>query len=67
MVSLGLGVGIVPKLVQLGTGLAEGVDVAPAPIHLPELMIGLCTLRPRLKDPLLRSFWSVASETYHSP
>ena len=56
MVSLGLGVGIVPKLVQLGTGLAEGVDVVPAPIHLPELMIGLCTLRPRLKDPLLRSF-----------
>lgn len=67
MVSLGLGVGIVPELVQLGTGLAEGVEVISAPIRLPELMIGLCTLSPRLKDPLLRSFWNVASETYHSP
>jgi LysR family positive regulator for ilvC len=66
MVSLGLGVGVVPNLVHDGSGMADQVEIVEGPGGLPSMSVGLCTLKQRLKDPLLSTFWSVAAETYSS-
>jgi LysR family positive regulator for ilvC len=66
MVSLGLGVGIAPELVIEASGLSDGVSrIAPAN-GLPPLTVGLCSLKRRLANPLVRSLWDVAGQTYHS-
>ena len=59
MVSLGLGVGVVPKIVLDNSSLAERVrlwDVAPnlEPYHL-----GLFTQTRRLQNPLVSAFWNL--------
>ena len=64
MVSLGLGVGVVPKLVHDGVGMSDRVELIAGPSELPVLPVGLCALKQRLKDPLLASFWQVAAQTY---
>jgi LysR family positive regulator for ilvC len=64
MVSLGLGVGIAPRLVIDSGGLAGRVTEVPIENGLPPLTVGLCSLHQRLASPLLRSFWDVAGQTY---
>lgn len=60
MVSLGLGVGVVPDLV------AEKSPVRAEVVHLPDggglgsYTVGLCTHRRSLKSPLIRAFWDEA-------
>ena len=59
MVSLGLGVGVVPKLVLDHSLLAERVrvlDIAPA---LEPYDVGLFALKKNLHNPLVDAFWSV--------
>jgi len=64
MVSLGLGVGIAPRLVIESSGLASRVSRIDPAEELPPLTVGLCGLRRRLDSPLVRSLWDVAGQTY---
>ncbi len=64
MVSLGLGVGVVPRLVHDGSGMSDRVEIIAGPGDLPVMPVGLCALKQRLKDPLLATFWQVAAQTY---
>ena len=60
MVALGLGAGVVPRIVLDNSPLARKVrelNVSPA---LAPYEIGLVTLERRLKDPLIDAFWSLA-------
>lgn len=59
MVSLGLGVGVVPQIVLENSPLAERVrilDVTPA---LDDYDLGLFTLKRHLNNPLVQAFWSL--------
>ena len=67
MVSLGLGVGIAPRLVIESSGLGGGVDTVTVDQGLPSLSIGLAALRQRLASPLVRALWDVAGQTYPDP
>ena len=61
MVSLGLGVGVVPEIVLETSPFAERVrtlDVAPA---LAPYELGLVTLKRHLANPLVSAFWSLAN------
>ena len=64
MVALGLGVGIAPELVVEAGGMLERVEFMPVEDSLPPLQVGLCSLRQRLRNPLVASFWEVAAQTY---
>ena len=57
MVSLGFGIGVVPRIVLDNSplaGLIQQYDIAPA---LPGFEIGLFALEKRLKEPLVKAFW----------
>jgi len=57
LVSLGMGVGVVPSLVlekSLIQADVEVLDVSPA---LPNFRVGLCTKRSRLTSSAVRAFW----------
>jgi LysR family positive regulator for ilvC len=64
MTSLGLGVGIAPRLVIEASGMASSVRQLEIPEGLPPLTIGLCSLGQRLSSPLVKSLWDVAGQTY---
>lgn len=64
MVGLGLGVGIAPQLVVEASGQASRVGTLFVPEGLPPLTVGLCSLGQRLGNPLVKSFWDVAEQTY---
>lgn len=57
MVSLGLGVGVVPKIVLDNSPLADNVTILQHGPPLKDYDVGLCTLQKRLKSPLIRAFW----------
>lgn len=59
MVSLGLGVGVVPKIVLDNSPLAERVRVLPVQPDLQPYDLGLITSKKNLKNPLVSAFWSV--------
>ncbi|MCC5861981.1 MAG: HTH-type transcriptional activator IlvY [Gammaproteobacteria bacterium] len=58
MVSLGLGVGVVPRIVLDNSPLADQVRVLPVRPALEPYEVGLFTLRRRLKTPLIAAFWT---------
>ena len=64
MVSLGLGIGIAPQRVIKASGMAVSVSPLDVPDGLPPLTIGLCSLGQRLANPLVKSLWDVAGQTY---
>lgn len=57
MVSLGFGVGLVPKIVLDNSPLVEKVRLHPLQPQLKPYEVGLCVLARRLKSPLVRAFW----------
>ncbi len=57
MVSLGFGVGVVPKIVIDNSPLANQVQQLPDHPKLEDYDVGLCALKKRLKSPLVRAFW----------
>lgn len=57
MVSLGFGVGLVPKIVLDNSPLADRVKAAPVQPQLAPYDVGLCVSNKRLKSPIVRSFW----------
>lgn len=66
MVGLGLGVGIAPELVVHAGGMTDSVRPMSVAGSLPPLAIGLCSLRRRLHNPLVKSLWDVAGQTYRA-
>lgn len=64
MVALGLGVGIAPELVVEAGAMSAQVESLNLRGGLPPLAIGLCGLRQRLANPLVKSVWDVAAQTY---
>ncbi len=62
LVSLGCGVGVVPRLVLDKSPLRTNVRVLPfgqGQDDLGEFRVGVCTQRRKLTSPLVRAFWDV--------
>lgn len=57
MVSLGLGVGVVPRIVLDNSPLSASVRVMDLEPALEEYEVGLFALEKRLKSPLVSAFW----------
>ncbi len=57
MVSLGFGVGVVPQIVVENSPLANRVQALPYVSELGGYDVGLCTLKKRLKSPIIEAFW----------
>jgi len=59
MVSLGLGVGVVPKIVLDNSPLADKIKVLDVRPKLAPYNVGLVVLKKNLDNPLVRAFWSL--------
>ena len=57
MVSLGLGVGLVPKIVLDNSPLADKVKATQNQPQLKPYDVGLCVMHRRLKSPIVKAFW----------
>ena len=62
LVSLGCGVGIVPRLVMDRSPLRTEVRALDAEPALGEFRVGVCTQRRNLRSPLIRAFWDSMEE-----
>ena len=60
MVSLGFGIALVPELVMEHSPKRQTIRELPWIRDLPPFQLGLCVLRDRLADPLLKAFWDCA-------
>ncbi|SFC50611.1 LysR family transcriptional regulator, positive regulator for ilvC [Marinospirillum celere] len=58
MVSLGLGVGVVPKIVLDNSPLADRVQLLDITPRLAAYDVGVCALERKLRSPLIQAFWS---------
>jgi len=58
MVSLGFGVGLVPRIVLENSPLARTIRVLDAEPRLEDYEVGLFALEKRLASPLINAFWS---------
>jgi len=58
MVSLGFGVGVVPKIVLDNSPLGSQVSILDAQPSLAPYEVGLFALKKRLSGPLISAFWS---------
>lgn len=61
MVSLGLGIGVVPKIVLDNSPHAARVRALEVTPELEPYDLGLVTLKRNLKNPLVDAFWSLAA------
>ncbi len=59
MVSLGLGVGVVPKIVLDNSPLADRIKTIPVKPLLAPYNVGLVVLKKNLDNPLVNAFWSL--------
>ena len=57
MVSLGFGVGLIPKIVLDNSPLANQVTPVPKQPAFKPYEVGLCVLEKKLKSPLVKAFW----------
>ena len=62
MTSLGLGVGVVPKIVLDNSPHADSVRVLDVEPALAPYEIGLFTLQRHLRNPLVNAFWSLLDD-----
>ena len=60
MVSLGVGVAVVPRVVVDNSPVRDRIQILPLMHELEPFEIGLCALRRRFANPLVKAFWSVA-------
>lgn len=58
MVSLGFGVGVVPRIVLDNSPLAKQVKIIETQPTLPNYDVGVFVLEKRLKSPLISAFWN---------
>lgn len=61
MVSLGFGVGVVPRIVLDNSPLAERIQILDVKPELEAFRVGLFTLKRNLKNPLVKAFWDSVS------
>ena len=66
MVSLGFGIGVVPRLVVESSPVRNKVEILSVSPGLEPFTIGLCVLKRKLSNPLIRAFWELATETQRS-
>lgn len=59
MVSLGLGVGVVPKIVLENSPMADRIQILDVQPSLEPFDIGLFALKKNLKNPLVQAFWGL--------
>lgn len=59
MVSLGLGIGVVPKIVLDNSPLVDRIKILDVQPELEPYDVGLFTLKKSLKNPLVNAFWSL--------
>ncbi len=62
MVSLGLGIGVVPKIVLDNSPLVDRIQILEVTPTLEPYEVGLFTLKKNLKNPLINAFWSVVED-----
>lgn len=62
MVSLGCGIGVVPKLVLEKSPLRDQVSELRVVPELAPFTVGVCTTGRNFADPVIRAFWQVAAE-----
>lgn len=62
MVSLGFGVGVVPELVLDNSPIRTKIDVLSVVPELAPISIGICLLRRKLTNPLIKAFWDMSSD-----
>jgi LysR family positive regulator for ilvC len=62
MVSLGFGVGLVPKIVADNSPLKDKVKLFRFQPKLEDYDVGVCVLNKRLKSPLVRAFWELIQD-----
>ena len=58
MVALSFGIGVVPLIVLQNSPLADKVRVLEVKPALKAYDVGLCVLEKKLKNPLIKAFWS---------
>jgi LysR family transcriptional regulator, positive regulator for ilvC len=58
MVSLGFGVGVLPKIVVDNSPLANQVETFARQPDLGPYSMGICVMEKRLKSPILAAFWA---------
>lgn len=58
MVSLGLGVGVVPRIVLDNSPLADRVQILPVTPRLAAYDVGVAVLHRKLRNPMIQAFWS---------
>jgi LysR family positive regulator for ilvC len=57
MVSLGFGVGVVPKIALDNSPLADKISILDVRPRLEPYELGLFTLQKKLRNPLIKAFW----------
>lgn len=63
MVSLGLGVGVVPKIVLDNSPLADRIRIVEVEPKLAPYTLGLVVLKKNLDNPLVSAFWQLGIGT----
>ena len=63
MVSLGLGVGVVPKIVLDNSLLADKIRIINVKPELAPYNVGLVVLKKNLDNPLVNSFWQIGTSS----
>ena len=67
MVSLGLGVAVVPEMVILHSPKQSTIRMLPWITDLQPFALGLCASEEQTRDPLLQALWQVAASCYPQP
>ena len=62
MVSLGFGIGVVPKIVLDNSPLIDRIRVLAVTPELEPYDIGLFALKRNLKNPLIEAFWNLSND-----
>jgi LysR family transcriptional regulator, positive regulator for ilvC len=60
MVSLGFGIAVVPLLVVENSPIGDKTEVLKVEPELEPFTIGLCALKRKLTNPLIKAFWDLA-------
>jgi len=62
MVSLGCGIGLVPRMVLEKSPFFNQVKILEGAPKLPPFNIGLCTRKNNVDNPRVKALWSIAGE-----
>ncbi|MDR0780562.1 MAG: HTH-type transcriptional activator IlvY [Pseudomonadales bacterium] len=62
MVSLGFGIGLVPQLVVDNSPLQQSIRILEVDHDMPPFAVGLCVLKRKLTNPLVKAFWDLAAQ-----